>query len=116
MKTAPIRVAQVAVVALVSWAFTPQSVLPTLISVALLIWLCVDLIRHRTTRLKWVLLLALTYLAAGTAHDATTANYASAECADGTYSYSAHRSGTCFWHHGLASWHPRIPPWWKRLK
>ena len=115
MKAALIRVAQVGLVALVSWAFTPQSFLPTLIWVALLIWACMDLVRHRTTRLKWILFLTLIYVAVGTAHDATIPNYASAQCRDGTYSYSAHRSGACSWHHGVAEWHPLIPPWWQRL-
>ena len=27
-----------------------------------------------------------------------------ARCADGTYSYSAHRQGTCSWHRGVATW------------
>lgn len=27
-------------------------------------------------------------------------------CADGTYSYSAHRSGTCSYHGGVSSWYP----------
>jgi hypothetical protein len=27
-----------------------------------------------------------------------------------------HRSGTCSWHHGVAQWNPRIPPWWERLR
>ncbi len=29
---------------------------------------------------------------------------ASAQCADGTYSFSAHRQGTCSHHGGVASW------------
>jgi hypothetical protein len=37
-------------------------------------------------------------------------------CMDGTYSYSANRSGTCSWHGGVAEWYPYIPPrahpWW----
>jgi hypothetical protein len=29
---------------------------------------------------------------------------ATAECADGTYSYSLHRQGTCSYHGGVAEW------------
>jgi ribosomal protein S27E len=38
----------------------------------------------------------------------------SALCADGTYSYSEHRRGTCSWHHGVATWNPKVP-WWRRM-
>jgi Protein of unknown function (DUF3761) len=31
---------------------------------------------------------------------------ATAVCADGTYSYSAHRQGTCSGHGGIAQWLP----------
>lgn|ERR1039458_5176852 len=36
-----------------------------------------------------------------------------ARCADGTYSYSAHHSGTCSWHGGVAQWNP--DPWWESI-
>jgi hypothetical protein len=29
---------------------------------------------------------------------------ASAQCVDGTYSWSSHRQGTCSWHGGVARW------------
>jgi hypothetical protein len=29
---------------------------------------------------------------------------ATAKCYDGSYSYSAHRQGTCSHHHGVAEW------------
>lgn len=32
-------------------------------------------------------------------------NGATAQCADGSYSYSAHRQGTCSWHGGVAIWY-----------
>ncbi len=31
---------------------------------------------------------------------------ASAQCQDGTYSFSKHRQGTCSWHGGVARWLP----------
>ncbi|WP_328388762.1 DUF3761 domain-containing protein [Streptomyces sp. NBC_00400] len=34
---------------------------------------------------------------------------ASAQCNDGTYSYSAHRRGTCSHHHGVAVWLRGLP-------
>ena len=34
-------------------------------------------------------------------------------CDDGTYSYSAHHSGTCSWHGGVTRWNP--DPWWKKM-
>src|ERR1035438_5335757 len=107
-----LRTVQIVAAGLISWALTPQSILPALAFLALLITVCVDLIRHRTSRFTWILTLAFVYVAVGVAHDANVPNYASALCSDGTYSYSAHRSGTCSWHHGVAQWNPRIPPWW----
>ena len=109
------RVVQIGAMGLVSWLLTPQSILPTLILFALLIKVCVDLIRHRKSRFVWILTLAFVFVLVGVAHDATVPNYASALCNDGTYSYSAHRSGTCSWHHGVEEWNPLIPPWWERL-
>lgn len=34
---------------------------------------------------------------------------ASAQCRDGTYSFSAHRRGTCSHHHGVATWLKPLP-------
>jgi hypothetical protein len=33
-----------------------------------------------------------------------------AVCRDGSYSYSAHRSGTCSYHGGVAQWLVELPP------
>ena len=106
---------QVVTAGLLSWLLTPQSMLPTIVFLALLIKVCVDLGRHRTTRFAWILTLAFAFVAVGIVHDATVPNYASALCRDGTYSYSAHRSGTCSWHHGVAQWNPQVPSWWERF-
>lgn len=35
-----------------------------------------------------------------------------AQCGDGSYSYSAHHGGTCSWHGGVREWEPG--PWWAR--
>ena len=109
------RIVQIGAAGLISWLLTPQSILPTLVFLGLLIKVCVDVIQHRTSQFTWILTLTLVIVATGIAHDAFVPNYASARCSDGTYSYSAHRSGTCSWHHGVAEWHPLIPPWWERL-
>ncbi|MGC8536612.1 MAG: DUF3761 domain-containing protein [Rhizomicrobium sp.] len=92
-----------------------MSILPILVFLAITIKVCVDLIRHKTSRYIWVLTLAFVFVTAGTVHDLTIESHASALCADGTYSYSAHRRGTCSWHHGVVEWNPRIPPWWERF-
>jgi hypothetical protein len=114
-KTAVSGTIQIAVVGLLSWLMTPQSILPSLVFLVLLIKVCIDLVRHRTSGFAWILTLAFVFVAVGVGHDAYVPNYASALCRDGTYSYSAHRSGTCSWHHGVAQWNPRISPWWERL-
>ena len=108
-------VVQIAVIGLVSWLLTPQSVFPSVVFLALLIRVCFDMVRHRTSQFLWILILAFVFVSIGVVHDMNVPNYASALCADGTYSYSAQRSGTCSWHHGVADWHPRIPPWWERF-
>lgn len=107
------RVAFVLGIALLSWMIHPQNILPTLISLALLVKVCVDLIRRRASRLGLILGLALVFATIGVVHDATVPTYASARCGDGWYSYSEHRGGTCSWHHGVAVWNPRVPPWWE---
>lgn len=110
-----LRTVQIAAVGLVSWLLTPQSILPMLVFLALLIGVCFDVFRHRTFRFVWILVLAFVFVSVGVVHDMNVPSYASALCRDGTFSYSAHRSGTCSWHHGVATWHPRIPPWWERF-
>ena len=77
------------------------------------------LLTPRWCKVSWVIVLYvvswLDILGTATWHDATTRTYASAQCGDGSYSYSAHRQGTCSWHHGVRVWEPEIPPWWKTL-
>jgi hypothetical protein len=111
-----LRVAFALGIALLSWVIHPQNILPTLISLALLVKVCVDLIRHRASRLGLILGLALVFAMIGVIHDATVPTYASARCRDGWYSYSGHRSGTCSWHDGVAQWHPRVQAWWERFR
>jgi hypothetical protein len=110
-----LRAVQIVAVGLVSWLLTPQSILPTLVFLVLMIKVSVDLIQHRASRYKWILGLALIFATVGVVHDANIPSYASALCKDGTYSYSARRGGTCSWHHGVEVWNPRIQPWWDRL-
>src|ERR1039458_426771 len=110
-----LRGSQIAAVGLVSWLLTPQSILPSLVFLALLIKVCFDGFRNRTFRFAWILGLAFVFVSVGVVHDLNVPNYASALCVDGMFSYSAHRSGTCSWHHGVAVWHPGIPPWWERF-
>jgi hypothetical protein len=110
-----LRTVQIVAVGLVSWLLTPQSILPTIVFLALLVKVGFDGLRHRTFRFAWILVLVFVFVAVGVVHDVNVPSYASALCADGTYSYSAQRSGTCSWHHGVARWHPLIPPWWERF-
>jgi hypothetical protein len=83
-KTAVSGTVQIVAVGLLSWLLTPQSILPTLVFLALLIKVCVDLSRHRTTRFAWILTLAFVFVAVGVVHDVNVPNYASALCRDGT--------------------------------
>jgi hypothetical protein len=110
-----LRAVQIVTVGLVSWLLTPQSILPTIVFLALLVKVGFDLIRHRTFRFVWILGLAFVFVSVGVVHDMNVSSYASALCRDGTYSYSAHRTGTCSWHHGVEEWNPRIPQWWERF-
>jgi DNA-directed RNA polymerase subunit RPC12/RpoP len=55
--------------------------------------------------------LIFVFLLGGILHDVVFPP--TALCADGTYSYSAHQSGTCSWHGGVARWNPG--PWWKKM-
>jgi hypothetical protein len=109
------RKLQVVATIVLSWLLSPMSFLPTFVFLAILVKVCIDLIRHKTSRYKWVLTLAFVFVAVGAVHDLTIESHASALCADGTYSYSANRRGTCSWHGGVVEWDPRIRPWWKRF-
>jgi hypothetical protein len=113
-KLVPPRWVQVIGVGLLSWVASPESALPFLVFLGLLIKAGIDLGERRDARYVWLLVLAFTFAAVGIIHDATVDNYASALCADGSYSYSANRSGTCSWHHGVLAWHPKIPPWCRK--
>jgi hypothetical protein len=104
-----------AAVCRMSWLISPVSVFPTLIFLGIVTKVCVDLIRRKNSRYVWILVLTFAFVGVGTVHDLTVDTFASALCADGTYSYSAHSRGTCSWHHGVALWSPRIPPWWERF-
>jgi len=107
-KTALSGTFQIVAMGLLSWLLTPQSMLPTIVFLALLINVCVDLVRHRTSRFTWIITLAFVFVAAGVVHDATVQNYASALCRDGTYSYSAHR-GELDVHYGSVYTRSRRP-------
>ena len=110
-----LRAAQVIAIALVSWLLTPQNILPSLLFAAFMVKVCIDLVRRKSSRFVWVLVLIFVFAGVGVVHDATVTTYASARCRDGWYSYSEHRSGTCSWHHGVAVWRPRVPPWWEKI-
>jgi len=77
------------------------------------------LLKPRWLRVRWAIVLYLLTVAdiLGTAtwHDLTVRSYASAQCCDGSYSFSEHRQGACSWHHGVCAWDPELPPWWKTL-
>jgi hypothetical protein len=54
------------------------------------------------------------FVTTGIVNDALHPLYHTALCRDGTYSDSAHRSGTCSWHGGVAAWSPGpAPHWWQ---
>jgi hypothetical protein len=78
------------------------------------------LLKPRRLKVAWAIALYLftvvDILGIATWHDLTVKSYASAQCCDGSYSYSAHRQGTCSWHHGVCAWNPEIPPWWRTIR
>lgn len=55
------------------------------------------------------LLFALAFSAANQAHPPAAPSSATARCRDGTYSFSAHRRGTCSHHGGVSAWLSAAP-------
>lgn len=60
-------------------------------------------------RVLSILVFSAALVVAPTGLAARTASGPTAQCRDGTYSYSAHRRGTCSWHHGVSVWLRRVP-------
>jgi hypothetical protein len=55
------------------------------------------------------------FLVGGISRDLLDDVRPTAMCSDNSYSYSAHRSGTCSWHGGVAEWNPTFHHWWQTL-
>ncbi len=75
--------------------------------------LLVDLPKEKRALALRALIFAAIFLVSATIHGLT--DHPTARCGDGTYSYSAHHSGTCSWHQGVVVWDPQATPWWERL-
>ena len=106
-------------VAFVVWNISPIQPHFVLFSFAFVLFAIFSLSRVQKKRLlfylSWWAVFAVAVMGTATVHDLTVRSYASALCCDGTYSYSANRSGTCSWHHGVCVWRPKLAPWWKRF-
>ncbi len=95
------------------WIFSPLgwfSVILFLISLGYMAWSS----PHRKLSAT-VCLFFLLFLLGGISRDLLDDVQPTAVCADGSYSYSAHRSGTCSWHGGVSGWNPTIRHWWQTL-
>lgn len=55
------------------------------------------------------------FIGTGIAHDVYFDETPTAECRDGSYSFSAHHRGTCSWHGGVSVWNPSLHHWWQDL-
>jgi hypothetical protein len=106
---------QLIATALLSWLLSPLGFVPVLALLILLSKVCADAKQNRPPRYRWALVLGIVFVGTSVIHDATVDSYASASCADGSYSYSANDRGTCSHHGGVVEWHPRIPPWWEKF-
>lgn len=98
------------------WVLSPlgwPSVTLFLISAAYLAWST----RHKRYRslCATICLFLFLFLAGGISRDLLDDVRPTALCSDGSYSYSAHHSGTCSWHGGVAAWSPTLHHWWQTI-
>jgi len=96
------------------WVFSPLgwlSVIAFLISAGYLAWSALHK-RYFSLCAKACLFLFL-FLVGGISRDLLYDVQPTAVCSDGSYSYSAHASGTCSWHGGVAGWYPKSHHWWQ---
>ena len=68
--------------------------------------------KHGFRCVRIIFVLLLLFVGVGIAHDVIVSTLPlpqpTAQCVDGSYSYSAHRQGTCSWHGGVREWNPTI--------
>jgi hypothetical protein len=98
------------------WLFSPFGWLPVILLIVLLGKNIYDA-AHR--RISYGVVLATfamsSFVTCGIIHDIYFDEHPTAQCGDGTYSYSEHRSGTCSWHGGVYVWNPELHHWWQSL-
>jgi hypothetical protein len=97
-----------------AWFFSPFNAFPAIILLALSLQFGFNYLKKRPSPifLKSALLFLVMFVPTGIVHDAFF-DHPVALCADGQYSYSASRSGTCSWHHGVSRWNPMRKHWWQ---
>ncbi len=98
------------------WVFSPLgwfSVSLFSISVGYLAWSKLKK-RYFSLSARACLFLFL-FLVGGISRDLLDDVQPTAVCSDGSYSNSAHRSGTCSWHGGVAGWNPTVHHWWQTV-
>jgi hypothetical protein len=97
-----------------AWFFSPFNAFPAIVLLALSVQFGFNCLKKRPTPvfLKSALLILVLFVLTGIVHDAFF-DHPAALCADGRYSYSASRSGTCSWHDGVSRWNPERRHWWQ---
>ena len=98
------------------WVFSPLSwlsVICFLITAGSLAWSVVR--KSYVTAAAMPCLFMLLFLVGGISRDVLDDVRPTAECSDGSYSFSAHQSGTCSWHGGVSEWSPTVHHWWQTL-
>jgi hypothetical protein len=102
--------------ALCSWLLSPLGWFSVFVFVATLLGLVYIYCRRgKSAKLIAATFFMFVFIAIGIVHDIFDDDHPSAECSDGWYSHSAHRSGTCSSHGGVAIWQPTLHHWWQTL-
>lgn len=100
----------------IGWLFSPFDWLPIILLCGLLGKLLLNLYRRKTSIVIFrSIIFMLSVILIGIFHDVYFDPHPTAQCRDGSYSYSAHHSGTCSWHDGVGAWNPTLHHWWQSI-
>jgi hypothetical protein len=98
------------------WFLSPLSWMSVILLICSGIYLLSETMKRRHRMPAGILCVFLLFmLSSGIAHDILDDDQPTAECRDGSYSYSQHRQGTCSWHGGVGEWGPTMHHWWQTL-
>ena len=96
------------VVVVLAIVLSSFNALPAIIFVLLFISYLISVVRRRRIRVARAVLLVFAFVATGIIHGVVLERAPTADCADGSYSYSTLHQGICSWRGGVVQLSPRL--------